>query len=66
MGIYRLLLFDGYSSYLTREILKYIEDNNIISFCLFSHSSHLCQLLNIDVFQLFKYWYTEIINTAMR
>ena len=66
MRIYRLLLFDSYSSHLTREVLKYMEDNNIIPFCLLPHSSHLCQPLDMGVFQPFKHWHTETINTAMR
>ena len=41
MRIYRLLLFNGYNSYLTREVLKYIKDNNIILFYLLLYSLYL-------------------------
>ena len=61
-----MLIFNGYSSHLTREVLEYIESHHIWPFCLLPHSSHLCQPLDVGVFQPFKHWYTEAIDEAMR
>ena len=66
VGVWRMLLFDGYDNHLTREVLSYMECNKIISFCLLPHSTHLCQPLDVEVFQPFKHWHTEAIDTAMR
>lgn len=61
-----MLIFDGYSSHLTREVLEFCENNWIWPFYLLPHSSHLTQLLDVGVFQPFKHWYTEAIDLAMR
>ena len=61
-----MLLFDGCGSHLTREVLSYMEANKIIPFCLLPHSTHLCQPLDVGVFQPFKHWHTEAIDKAMR
>ena len=50
VGTWRMLLFDGYGSHLTREVLSFMETNNIIPFCLLPHSSHLCQPLDVGFF----------------
>lgn len=61
-----MLIFDSYDSHLTREVLKFMKDNLIWPFCLLPHSSHLTQPLDVGVFQSFKHWHTEAIDTAMR
>ena len=66
IGKWRMLIFDGYGSHLTREVLSFMEDKHIWPFCLLPHSSHLCQPLDVGVFQPFKHWHTEAIDEAMR
>ena len=39
--------------------------NKIVLFRLPSHSTHLIQLLNVGVFQPFKYYHTDAINKAV-
>lgn len=43
-----------------------MEDKHIWPFCLLSHSSHLCQPLDVGVFQPFKHWHTEAIDESIR
>jgi DDE superfamily endonuclease len=38
---HRILLCDGYSSYITREVLKFCEDKLIHMFCLSAYTSHI-------------------------
>lgn len=42
-----------------------IIENKIIIFCLLSHSIYLTQFLDIEVFQLFKYYYLNTINKVV-
>ena len=46
-GVYRLLIFDGYGSHTTKELLEYCELNNIIPLALPSHTTHLLQPLDV-------------------
>lgn len=39
--------------------------NKIVLFCLQLHSIHLIQLLNIEIFQLFKQYHTDEIDRAI-
>lgn len=63
---YRILVIDGYGSHMTLEFLNYATEHNIILFCFPLHSTHLLQPLDIDVFQPFKHWHTEVVDEAMR
>ena len=60
------MIFDGHGSYITYEFLQYCEDNNIIAFALIPHTSHLCQPLDVGVFQSLKHWHGEAIDRAVR
>jgi hypothetical protein len=63
-GTHRLLLCDGYGSHMTREFVKFCEDNHIIYFFLISHTSHILQPLDVGVFQAYKHWHSEAIAEA--
>ena len=40
-GVYRLLVFDGHNSHHSEEFEQYCKENNILTFCMSAHSSHL-------------------------
>jgi DDE superfamily endonuclease len=65
-GARRLLLFDGYGSYLTVEVIRYCDNHGIILMALLSHTSHLLQPLDIGCFQLYKHIYKEEIERLIR
>jgi len=47
---YRLLICDGHDSHISASFMRFCIDNNIILFLLPSHSSHLLQPLDVEVF----------------
>ena len=47
---YRLLLFDGYGSYITYKFIIYCDKYKIILIVFSPHTTYFMQLLNIDVF----------------
>ena len=50
VGLYRLLILDGYGSHLTYEFWSYAKEHKIILFHLPPHSTHLTQLLDMTCF----------------
>ena len=65
-GTWRLLIFDSHVSHLSYEFVSFCKAQNIVPFCLPPHSTHLLQPLDITVFQLFKYYYSQVIKHAIR
>ena len=65
-GAWRLLLFDGFGSHLTKQFVEYCDSRNIIPFSLPSHTSHLLQPLDVTVFQPFKHWHKRTVEIAVR
>lgn len=57
-----VMVFDGHTSHVTIEMLRFARPNNIALFKLPSHSSHLTQLLDIWVFGIFKRKITDILG----
>jgi len=54
-GRWRMLIFDGHSSYISAEFLHYCWEYKIIPFQLPPHSTHLLQPLDIGLFQPLKH-----------
>ncbi len=50
VGLYRLLVMDGYGSHLTYEFWSYAKEYKIILFRLPPHSTHLTQALDVGCF----------------
>ncbi|PWW71861.1 DDE-domain-containing protein, partial [Tuber magnatum] len=65
-GQYQLLLLDGFDSHCIKEFLGYCNLYKIVVFCLLPHISHLVQPLDVVVFQPYKYYYTEAVESATR
>lgn len=64
--IYRLLILDGHSSYATPEFDTYCLENNIITECLPSHTSHILQLLDVVCFSPLKTAYGHPVQNLAR
>jgi hypothetical protein len=50
IGRYRMLIFDGYRSYVTQDFIKYCWQHQIRPFQLPLHSTHLLQPLDVSIF----------------
>ena len=57
---------DGFSSHMTYKFWLYASRHNITLFRLPAHSTHLTQPLNVGLFQPFKHYHTEAIDSAVR
>jgi DDE superfamily endonuclease len=55
----RILIMDGYASYISIEALKFYIASNIIVLCLPSHSTHITQPLDVGIFQLLVIAYSK-------
>jgi hypothetical protein len=61
VGVYRLLIVDGYKSHTSHEFHKYCEEHKIITLCMPPYLSHLLQPLDVGCFALLKRaYYTEL------
>ena len=66
IGVYRLLILDGHSSYVTPEFDLFCKDRHIITLCMPPHSSHLLQPLDVSCFAVLKRSYRRQIEDLMR
>lgn len=66
VGLYRLLIMDGYGSHLTYEFWSLAKEHNIILFRLPPYSTHLTQPLDVGCFQPFKHYHTQAIDRVVR
>ncbi|RPB04330.1 DDE-domain-containing protein, partial [Choiromyces venosus 120613-1] len=57
VGVYRLLLLDGFGSHCTKQFIDYCDNHKIVVFCLPPHTSYLLQPLDVVVFQPYKYYH---------
>jgi len=65
-GIYRLSVLDGFGSHCTKQFIEYCDNHKIVVFCLPPHSRHLLQPLDVVVFQPYKHYHAEVVETATR
>ena len=63
-GTWRMLICDGFGSHLTFEMVKFCEENDILLFFLPPHTSHLLQPLDVGVFNVYKHYHSEAIESA--
>ena len=63
-GAHQLLLLDSYRSHCMYKFLDHCEKTKIVLFCLLPHATHSLQPLDVVVFQPYKYWHAEAVNTA--
>jgi hypothetical protein len=62
----RILIYDGFGTHETLEILEYYFENNIILFCLPSHTSHKLQPCDVGVFAPLKVAYRDQVERLYR
>lgn len=61
-----LLIIASYCSYITLLFYNLATKNKIVLFHFLSYSRHFIQLLDIGIFQCFKYYYTHTIDKAVQ
>ena len=66
IGVWRLLILDGYGSHLTYKFYEYVQKHCIELFQLPPHSTHLTQPLDVGCFQPFKHYHAEVIDDAIQ
>ena len=66
LGAWRLLIFDGYGSHCTKEIIDYCDDNKIVPFSLPPHSSQHLQPLDVVIFQPSKHYHKQAVEASTR
>ena len=64
-GEYRLLLLDGHASHVTYEIIQFCISNKIILLYLLSHSTHLLQSLNVNIFLPITTYYKSALEVHL-
>jgi hypothetical protein len=65
VGTHRLLVLDGYSSYVSPEFDQFYQDHQIVILCIPPHSSHLLQPLDVGCFSVLKTSYRYLIEQSM-
>ena len=60
------LLFSGYGSHCTKELLDFCDNHHIIPFSLPPHTTHLLQLLDMVCFQPYKHFHAEAVDATTR
>ena len=58
----RLLLFDGHRFYLIYKFFQFCSQNYIISYCFFFYTTYIIQLLDSQLFQVYKHYYRDRNN----
>jgi hypothetical protein len=66
VGTKRLLVLDGHGSHATPEFDQYCLENGIITVCMPSHSSHICQPLDVGCFGPLKQAYSNLVLELAR
>jgi hypothetical protein len=65
-GEYRMLLFDGHGSHLTREVVTFCQEHKIILLCLPTHSTHILQPCDVGAFLPLADAYRRILTEKTR
>jgi hypothetical protein len=64
--VYRLLILDGYKSYLNQDFKDYCFGQKILTLCMLPHSSHILQPLNVVCFSPLKRKYSQRVRDLAR
>ena len=65
-SVYRILIIDGHESHISAEFDEYCKVNNIVTVNMPTHSSHLLQSLNVELYSPLKPAYDHQINLFIR
>ena len=58
LNIWKILVINDYSSHIIYEFFNYVIEYKICLFMFPAHLTHITQFLDVEVFQLYKHWYT--------
>ena len=64
--VYRMFVMNDHESHNHQKFATRCEELKIISFFLYSHTTHICQSLNVVCFQSLKHYHKQAINETMR
>ncbi len=60
--VWRMLLLNEYESHLSMSVVNYAQKKKILLICLFSHTTHLLQPLNVGLFDSLQHYYVLKVN----
>lgn len=63
--VWLLFIIDNYGSYMIIPFYNLAIENKVVLFHLLPHVTYLTQLLDVEVFQLFKHYHTNTIDKAI-
>ena len=66
VGVYRLLILDGYESHLSQPFKDYCLENKILTLCMPAHSSYILQPLDVVCFAPLKLKYSQRVRDLAR
>jgi hypothetical protein len=66
VGVYRLLILDGYESHLNQDFKDYCFEQKILTLCMLPHSSHILQPLDVVCFSPLKRKYSQRVRDLAR
>jgi len=61
-----MIVLDSHKSHLLAQFEEFYKKKNIIIFCLFTHSSHLIQPLDINCFNVLKQLYSKELEDFIK
>ncbi len=61
-GTHWLLVLNGHESHVFSDFIQYCCDHSIVALCLSSHSTHLLQSLNVEVFEPLSKTYKKCVH----
>ena len=65
VGMYRLLVLDGYNSHVSPKFDRFCLDHQIVVLCMPAHLSHLLQPLDVGCFLVLKQSYGRLVKQLM-
>ena len=66
VGVYWLLILDGYESHLNQDFKDYCLEQKILTLCMPPHSSHILQPLDVVCFSPLKLKYSQRVRDLAR
>ena len=64
-GTHQLLVLNDHKSYVFTDFIQYCCDHSIVTLCFSSHSTHLLQSLNVEVFESLSKIYKKCVYTHL-
>jgi len=65
-SLWKLIILDSHTSHMTPELRLMAAQYNIHLFTLPSHLTHILQPLDVGIFQPYKHWHKEAVQSSIR